>query len=81
VTRLKQRTDYLIDARSAIEPITLLKMRQTFREMKGGESMEVLVGDPDTRQDIFRLLPDSLYELIEIKEDISFCRIFLKKRA
>ena len=47
--------------------------------MKRGEMMEILVDDPDTREDLFKTVPASLYELIDIKEDRLFCRIFLRK--
>lgn len=76
---MEPKKDHILDIRGTIIPITLLKVTQTFREMNPGETMEILVGDRDTREDLFKVLPASLYEVIEVKEEESFCRISLKK--
>jgi TusA-related sulfurtransferase len=76
---LKQGADHLLDVRGAIVPIALLKVSQAFREMKTGETMEVLVNDPDTRKDLFRVLPPSVCELLDTREETSFCRFLLRK--
>lgn len=76
---MESKKDHILDIRGTIIPITLLKITQTFRELNPGETMEILVGDEDTREDLFKVLPASLYEVIEVKEEESFCRIFLKK--
>ena len=47
--------------------------------MKSGETMEILLADLDTRRNLFKVLPASLYQLIEIKETESIYRILLKK--
>jgi tRNA 2-thiouridine synthesizing protein A len=76
---LEYQSDHLLDARGGFVPVTLLVIRRALREMKPGEMMEILVDDPDTRKDLFKTVPTSLYELIDIKEDPLFCRIFLRK--
>jgi TusA-related sulfurtransferase len=72
---------FLLDVRGAIVPIALLKACQAFREMKTGETMEILVNDPDIRKDLFRVLPSSTCELLDIREETSFSRFVLRKRT
>jgi TusA-related sulfurtransferase len=78
-TWLEPISRHLLDIRGAIAPITLLKVTQAFREMRTGETIEILVSDQDTRLDLFKVLPSSHYEIIEIKEKASFFRILLRK--
>jgi len=75
---LKAKVHHL-DLRGTISPITLLKVSQVFREMGTGQILEVLASDPDTKEEIFRVLNPSQYELIETKEQDSFYQITLKK--
>ena len=79
---MKPKADHLLDLRGAISPITLLKVTQAFREMKPNEILEILVGDPDTRKDLFKVLPDLSYELItfEEMERENSVRVQMKKR-
>jgi len=79
---LKPKADHFLDLRGAISPISLLKVTQAFREMKPNEILEILVGDPDTRKDLFKVLPDFSYELIIIEEMErgSSYRVQMKKR-
>ena len=79
---MKARADHYLDLRGAIPPISLLKVTQVFRRMKTNEILEILGRDPDTRTDIFKIIPDVAYELIVIEEmerDDSF-RVQMKKR-
>jgi TusA-related sulfurtransferase len=71
--------DRRLDLRGTIRPISLLKLTEAFREMAAGETMEILVGDPDTRKDLFKVLQDSAYKLIENTEEALFYRILLEK--
>ena len=78
---LKNKPDHILDLRGAIPPITLLKVSQVFREMKPHEILEILFRDPDTRTDLFKVLPPFSYELImmeELEEESSF-RVRMKK--
>ena len=78
-----KKPDQILDLRGAIPPITLLKVSQVFREMKEQEILEILCRDPDTRTDIFKVLPPFSYELIimeELEEDDSSFRVQMKKR-
>ena len=70
-----------LDLRGAIIPFSLLKVSQVFKIIQPGEMLEILCSDPDTRNDLFKILPESAYELTlmeELEEDY-FYRIQLKK--
>ena len=79
---MKNKADHILDLRGAIPPISLLKVTQAFREMKPDEILEILGHDPDTRRDLFKVLPTLSYELIimeETEQGASF-RVRMKKK-
>ena len=79
---MRPRADHYLDLRGAIPPISLLKVTQAFRKMKTNETLEILGRDPDTRMDIFKIIPDFAYEVIVVEETErgdSF-RVQMKKR-
>ena len=81
---LKLKADYILDLRGSISPITLLKVTKKFREMKADEVLEIRGRDPETRSDVFKVLPDFSYELIiieEMEEENAFYRIQMKKKG
>lgn len=65
---MNHKADHILDLRGAIPPISLLKVTQAFREMKPNEILEILGHDPDTRRDLFKILPGPAYELIILEE-------------
>ena len=78
------KPDYILDLRGAIPPITLLKVSQVFRDMKAQEVLEIICRDPDTRCDLFKVLPQFSYEVLlieELAEEKSSFRVQMKKRA
>ena len=80
------KVNYRLDFRGSITPITLLKVTQTVMKMAPDEVIEIQGSDPDTKKDLFRVLPESSYELISVdvtktKDFPDFYRILLKKRA
>ena len=78
---MHQKADYVLDFRETITPIALLKMTQVLREMKTSEVLEIVANDPDTRTDVFKVIPASSCELIgmEVSEKAECYRILLKK--
>ncbi len=78
---MKNRIDHSLDIRSSIYPLALLKASQAFREMKAGETIEMLLSDPDTKEYLFKVLPASRCELIEIRAVKSFWRIIVRRKA
>jgi len=79
---LKEKADYVLDFRETIIPLALLKMSQVLREMRTDEVLEIITRDPDARSDVFKVIPGSSCELIdmEFNKEADFCRIQLKKR-
>ena len=80
---MKRKADHILDVRGSITSISLLKLIQTFREMKSNEILEILGSNLDTRSDLFKVLPDDAYELIfldVVEEGEYFFRIQLKKK-
>jgi len=54
---------HTLDLRGAIVPFSLLKVIREFKLMNPGEALEIFWSDPDTPADLFRILPDSAYEV------------------
>jgi TusA-related sulfurtransferase len=76
---MKQRAARRLDMRSSIHPIALLEATHAFRKMNSGETLEILVGDPYTKECIFKVLPASRYAVVGTAKERSFWRILLKK--
>ena len=80
---MKREADHVLDFRGSITSISLLKLTQTFREMKANEVLEILGSNLDTRSDLFKVIPDDSYDLIflDVVEEEDYCyRIQLKKK-
>jgi len=80
---LKKEPDHILDLRGAIPLITLLKVSQVFRKMKPHEVLEILCRDPDTRTDLFKVLPPFSYKLIimeELEGEAYSYRVQMEKR-
>jgi TusA-related sulfurtransferase len=65
--------------RSSIRPIALLEATHAFRRLNSGETLEILVSDPYTKECLFKVLPASRYEIVGTAEERSFWRLLLKK--
>jgi TusA-related sulfurtransferase len=57
-----------LDLRGAIVPFSLLKVIKELKLMNPGETLEVCWSDPDTPANLFKVLPDSSYELVSLEE-------------
>jgi TusA-related sulfurtransferase len=78
---LKKTADYIVDFRGAIKSLTLLKLTHVFRGMKNNEVVRIVGLDPDTRNDLFKVLPALSHEFVfEEERDGEFCSIYLKKK-
>lgn len=76
------KANVVIDFRGGISSISLLKTTQIFEKMKPLEIMEIRGSDPDTRHDLFKVLPESSYEVLPADVDVAkgaFHQIFIKK--
>ena len=74
-----------LDLRGTIVPFSLLKVTREFKLMNPGEKLEVFLSDPETPADLFRVLPDSSYELEGLEEptdeDPSYRITLVKKQS
>ena len=78
---MDRKVDFQLDFRGAITSLGLLKLSRVFREMKSNQTLEILGVDADARSDLFRVLPQVSYELLEIEErDGALIRIKIKKK-
>ncbi len=78
---MNQRADYVVDFGDAIKSLTLLKLTHVFRGMKNDEVVKILGLDPDTRCDLFKVLPAISYEFVsEEKHEGDLSSIHLKKK-
>ena len=78
---MESKADYTFDFRGAIRWVALLKLIRLFRGMEPNQVIEILGLDPDTRADLFKVLPEISYELLPIEEHPdAFCRLHLRKR-
>ncbi len=78
---MKKEADYIVDFGVAIKSLTLLKLTHVFRAMKSDEVIRIMGLDPETRNDLFKVLPAMAYELIfEEEREGEFCNIHLKKK-
>jgi len=76
---LEQKKEHILDLRDVIAPVTFLKVTQELEALKPGEMLEILAKDPDTRQELFKVLKTFHYQLMGIEEESSFYRIRLMR--
>ncbi len=80
---MTDKADIIIDFRDTLSSISLLKVTQVFGKMKSSELLEIRGADPDTRQDMFKLLPQASYEVAEMEDagaEGGLCRVLIRKR-
>ncbi len=77
---MKSKADYRLDLRGTITSLALLKTTQTLRLMQTDQVLEIVGRDPDTRTDLFKVIPPFSCELVhmEFVEEGGYC-IQLKK--
>lgn len=59
----------IIDFRDSLSSISLLKVTQVLGKMSPSEILEIRGVDSDSRQDLFKVLPEAAYEIIPVEED------------
>jgi len=76
---MKERSERSLDMRSSIAPLALLEASQAFRRMNSGETLEIIVSDPYTKECLFKVLPALRYEIVGNDKEGSYWRILLRK--
>jgi TusA-related sulfurtransferase len=80
---LDKMNKYRLDLRGLLIPLSLLKVTQSFRALKPGETLEVLWREPESPQELFKVLPHATYEVIAMEEQgrvDPYYRIQLQKK-
>lgn len=77
---MDKTADYIVDFSEAIKSLTLLKLTHVFRGMKRDEVVRIVGLDPDTRNDLFKVLSALSCEFAyEEERDGEFCSIHIQK--
>lgn len=71
--------DVLLDTRSLICPMPVLKTKKAIDSMQAGQLLEVSAKDATAKSDILHLVQRLKLELIDICEEDGIIRITLKK--
>ncbi len=80
---MAEKVDVIIDFRGSISSISLLKTTQIFEKMKPLEIMEIRGSDSDTRHDLFKVLPESSYDVLSadaVEKEGPFHQLRIRKR-
>ena len=75
---MKKEINQQLDIRGLFVPITLLKATQAFRGLDPGDTLEIVGSDSETREDLFKVLDASRFELIALQDeaerrDVNMC--------
>jgi len=76
---LQSAVDHILDLRGMIIPVSLLKITQALREIKSGETVEIVGSDPETKRDLFKILRAFSYELLNVDDEKTVYRVRLRK--
>ena len=71
--------DHILDLRGLIVPVTLLNISQALREIKSGETVEIVGSDPETKRYLFKILSAFPYELLNVNDEKTVYRVRLRK--
>ena len=77
-------TDIILDFRNTFSSISLLKMTEIFNRMKPLQVMEIRGSDPDTREDLLKVLPEAMYDVMGSEvgdEGHDFYKVRIRKRG
>jgi tRNA 2-thiouridine synthesizing protein A len=64
----KEKIDKILDVKGLLCPVPTVMTSQTLKEMKKGNSVQVITNDATTRDSIPTLCMERGYNLLEIKE-------------
>ena len=76
---MQSAVDHILDLRGMIIPVSLLKITQALREIKSGETVEIVGSDPETKRDLFKILRAFSYELLNVDDEKTVYRVRLRK--
>ncbi len=59
--------DLNMDLHDSLQPVALLKVNQTLRQMRDGDRLEIRGADPSTFQALLRLFPEGRFSIDEAR--------------
>jgi TusA-related sulfurtransferase len=74
-----KKVDHFLDLRGMIIPLTLLKITQALRNIKDGQTMDIVGTDPDTRRNFLTILGTSPCEVLWVRDEKDLYSIRLRK--
>lgn len=78
---MQTAVDHILDLRGMIVPVTLLNISHALREIKSGETVEIVGSDPKTKRDLFKVLRTFPYELLNVSDEKTVYRVRLRKAS
>jgi hypothetical protein len=81
---LTGEADILLDFRNTFSSISLLKMTEVFNRMQPLQVMEIRGSDPDTREDLLKVLPEASFEVLgdgDGNDGHDFYKVRIRKRG
>ncbi|MFZ0450653.1 MAG: sulfurtransferase TusA family protein [Desulfatiglandaceae bacterium] len=76
---MKTHPDAILDLRGSFIPVAMLEFSKAFNDMTAGGIMEILVGDQETENNLFKVLRAYPHELVNVQESDSLYRVRLRK--
>lgn len=78
---MQTAVDHILDLRGMIVPMTLLNISNALREIKSGETVEIVASDPETKRDLFKILRAFPHELLNVSHEKTVYRVRLRKAS
>ncbi len=72
--------DKTLDVCGEVCPMPVLRTKRALEEMKAGETLEVIVDYPPSKENVRRLALSEGNEVLEIKEEGNLIKILIRKR-
>jgi len=72
--------DKTLDVCGEVCPMPVLRTKRALEEMRAGETLEVIVDYPPSKENVRRLALSEGNEVLEIKEEGNLIKILIRKR-
>ena len=75
------KSDFHLDLRGNISPLSLLKATKALSRLGGGQRLEILGTDDQTKKELFEILDSTQFRMIKLVQRKTFYRIIFEKTA
>ena len=72
--------DKTLDVCGEVCPMPVLRTKRALEEMKAGETLEVIVDYPPSKENVRRFALSEGNEVLEVKEEGNLIKILIRKR-